>query len=106
MGADYLHVFVSAENEEQANRVRDALMEKKLIPGGQIMQGPAKFWWKGDMVEIKDYCYVFSYTRVDFKEALIEGMKKVTEEEVPMVSFMPFEGNDELIRWLEETLGH
>jgi len=46
----YDHVLISAENIAQATVILDALLEKKLIFGGPIISGPAKFWWKGRFV--------------------------------------------------------
>jgi uncharacterized protein involved in tolerance to divalent cations len=101
----YLQVFISAENSEQASKIRDALMLKKIIPGGPILQGPAKFWWKEEMVEM-DYCYIFSYTTADRKDELISEVKLNSVEEVPMVTFTTFEANQELLDWIDKTLSN
>ncbi|MFT5036962.1 MAG: hypothetical protein ACI9VM_000534 [Candidatus Azotimanducaceae bacterium] len=42
----YKQVLISAETFEQADHILDVLLEKKLILGGPVLQGPAKFWWK------------------------------------------------------------
>ena len=99
----YYQVFISAEDKEQATTILDALLEKKLILGGPILEGPAKFWWKGKIVEM-NYAYIFTYTLQKFKEAIIEETKKVSAEEVPMISFIPFEGNQELLKLIDEAL--
>lgn len=100
----YLHAFISAETEEQAHTILDALLEKKLITGGPILQGPAKFWWKGEVVEM-NYTYILTYTTEKHKEAVIEAVKEVSEEEVPMISFMSFEGNKELESYIDSVVG-
>jgi hypothetical protein len=38
------------------------------------------------------------------KQAIIEDVKKTSVEEVPMVWFVEFEGNQELLKWIDETL--
>ena len=58
----YLHVLISAENVEQANVILDALLAKKLVFGGPVLSGPAKFWWKGEICEMH-YAYILTYTR-------------------------------------------
>jgi len=40
-----------------------------------------------------------------YKEKIISEVKKVSIEEVPMITFTPFEGNKELLDWIEQTLG-
>ena len=99
----YLQVFISAENKEQANVILDVLLAKKLILGGPILEGPAKFWWKGEVVEM-GYAYILSYTTDKYKNQIIEETKRVSIEEVPMISFIPFEGNEELLKLIDGTL--
>lgn len=100
----YYQVLISAENKEQGNSILDTLLEKKLILGGPILEGPAKFWWKGKIVEMP-YCYILTYTKANLKEKLIAEVNQVSVEEVPMISFIPFEGNDKLLKLMDETLG-
>jgi len=40
---NYYQVLISAENHKQAIAILDALVEKKLVLGGPILSGPAKF---------------------------------------------------------------
>jgi len=81
----------------------DALLEKKLILGGPILKGPAKFWWKGEIVAM-EYAYIVTYTLEALKERLIAAAEEVSEEEVPMISFLLMEGNKRLLQFLGETL--
>lgn len=98
----YYQVLISAENKEQANTILDALLEKKVIFGGPVLEGPAKFWWKGEICEM-NYAYILTYTRADLKDRVVTEAEKASEEEVCMVSFMPFEGNDALKKLLDDT---
>ena len=100
----YLQAFISAEDKEQGNVILDALLAKKLIIGGPILEGPAKFWWKGKIVEMS-YCYILTYTKEQLKQQIIDEYKRVSAEEVPMISFLPFEGNIEFLKLIDETLG-
>ena len=52
-------VLISAEDKEQADTILDALLEKKLIFGEPILEGPAKFWWKGEICEM-NYAYILT----------------------------------------------
>lgn len=100
----YLQVSISAENKDQADQILNALLKNKLVTGGQLIDAPARFLWKGKITEM-DYYTVTSFTLEKNKNAIIAEVKKASVEEVPMISFIPFEGNEELIKWIEETLG-
>ncbi len=98
----YHHVLISAENREQAFTILDALLLEKLVFGGPVLEGPAKFWWKGEIVSM-DYAYILTYTRDDLKERMIAKAEEISEEEVCMISCMPCEPNEALRQLLGET---
>ena len=52
----YLQVMISSELRTQALRLLDHLIRKRLIFGGPVFSGPARFLWKNEVVE-HDYCW-------------------------------------------------
>ena len=44
-GLTSYQVLISVEQAAQAYRILDALMEQRLITGGPVVGGPAKFLW-------------------------------------------------------------
>jgi len=101
---DYLQVLISAENVSQANDILDSLLAQKLIFGGPVLQGPAKFWWKGEICEMS-YAYILTYTRADLKDEMIIEAEKASHEEICMISCISMEVNDSLRNLLDETFG-
>jgi len=98
----YLQVMISCEIRKQGLNILQALIEKQLAFGGPIFSGPAKFLWKNEIVE-HDYCYIFSYTREDLRDALIREAELVSVEAVCMISFSPLDGNNALMRLVEDS---
>lgn len=96
----YVRALISAENNEQANTILDALLRKKLVAGGMITKGPAKVRWKGKIVEM-EYYNISVLTKYTYREAVIAEVKRVSMEEVPMIALFPFEGNNELLDWID-----
>ena len=103
MSPKYLQVFIGAENKPQADKILNSLLEKKLVAGGLLLNAPARFWWKEKIVDM-DYYNISSFTIEKNKEAIIEDVKKNSIEEVPMVWFTPFEGNSELLGWIDSIV--
>jgi len=100
----YFEVYISAENQEQADTILNSLLEKKLVTGGQFLKASARFWWKGKIHDMAEYITITSFTTEKQKEAIIEDVSKTSVEEVPMIRFIQFEGNSELSKWIDETL--
>lgn len=99
----YYEVFISAETQVQADKILNSLLDKKLATGGQFLQSPARFLWKGKVEEM-DYITITSFTTTAKKEALIKDVESTTSEEFPMVRFNPVEVNDKLAEWIEGIL--
>lgn len=99
----FYKVEISAETEEQAYDILNPLLEKKLVTGGQIINAPARFLWKGEINDMRYYA-IMSFTLAKHKGAITDEVKKVSIEEVPMITFLPMEGNPELLKWIEETV--
>ncbi len=100
----YYQVYISAENKEQADTILNSLLEKKLVTGGQFLQAPARFLWKGKVEDMAEYITITSFTKGNYKETIIEDVRKTSVEEFPMIQFIEFEGNKELLKWIDETL--
>lgn len=99
----YYEVFISAETQEQADKILNSLLEKKLATGGQFLKSPARFLWKGKIEEM-DYLTITSFTTADNKHALIEDVTATTAEEFPMIRFIAIEVNPKLAEWIDQTL--
>ncbi len=99
----YLQCWISAEDKDEADKIMNALLKKRLVAGGLITNGPARFRWKKEIVDT-DYFNISVFTRGDKKEEIIEEVGRVSREEVPMVWFVEFEGNEELLGWIDESL--
>lgn len=100
----YYQVYISAENKEQADTILNSLLEKKLVTGGQLLQSPARFLWKGKINDMQEYITITSFTKKIHKQAIIEDVKRISIEEVPMIQFLEFDGNEELLKWIDGTL--
>ncbi len=100
----YYEVKISAEDQEQADKILNSLLEKKLVTGGQFIKAPARFLWKSKVTDM-EYITITSYTTDTQKQAVMEDVRKTSEEEVPMVTFVvPNDLNKELRDWIDETL--
>lgn len=100
----FFEVKISAENTAQANDILQLLLNKRLVTGGQIIEAPAHFLWKGQINTMPNYCTIWSYTSDKHKSAVINTVSEVSVEEIPMVWFTAIEGNEELLEWIGKTL--
>lgn len=100
----YYEVKISAENQKQADKILNSLLEKRLVTGGQFIHEPARFLWKG-AVQDMEYITITSFTTDRHKDAVIKDVRKTSEEEVPMITFVqPDDLNVDLRDWIDQEL--
>lgn len=100
----YYEVKISAENQEQADAILNSLLQKKLVTGGQFLKAPARFLWMGKVTDM-DYVTILTYTNDLRKDAVMEDVRRTSQEEVPMMTFtLPDDINKELRDWIDQTL--
>lgn len=99
----YLKVEISAETQQQADDILNILLAQKLVTGGQIIEGPSRFLWKNEIVDM-NYITITSFTTEKYKQDIIHEVEKVSIEEVPMIIFLPIDGNSKLLSWIDATL--
>ena len=100
--AKFYQVLISAELRTQGMRLLEHLISKHLIFGGPVLNGPARFLWKNEIVE-HDYSWIITFTREDLKEELVREAEKESAEAICMICFTPFEGSPAFQALLEEA---
>ena len=100
--AKFYQVLISAELRTQGLRLLDRLLRKHLIFGGPVLNGPARFLWKNEIVE-HDYCWIITFTREDLRDELIREAETESAEAICMISFSPLDGSPALQALLEQA---
>ena len=98
----YVQVMISSELRTQAVRLLDHLIRKRLIFGGPVFSGPARFLWKNEVVE-HDYCWTITLTREDLRDEFIREAEAESDEAICMITFTPFDGSPAMHALLEQA---
>ncbi len=101
--SEFLQVMISAETREQADLILNSLLGKKLVTGGQFIEAPARFLWKGQIQDM-GYVNIVSFTLADLRDAVIADVEATSVESVPMISFVEMDGNQVFLDWIKDTL--
>lgn len=100
---EFCQVLISATSREEANKISDALVKKRLVAGSLILKGPSRYWWEGKIVE-KEYCNVQAFSLMENKSKIISEVKKIHYDECPIIAFFKMDGNDEFLKWVKESV--
>ena len=98
----FYQVLINSELRMQGLRLLEHLISKRLIFGGPVFSGPARFLWKNEIVE-HDYCWIVTFTREDLRDELIKEAEMESAEAICMITFSPFDGSPAMQALLEEA---
>src|SRR5882672_10904557 len=85
MSQKFYQVMISSELRTQGLRLLELLIAKRLIFGGPVFNGPARFLWKNEIVE-HDYCWTITFTPQDLRDELIKAAEKESAEAICMIT--------------------
>ena len=101
----YVIIFVTVTNEEEARKIVNCLLEKRLIACGNIV-GPVSsiFWWSQKIEESEEYLLQVK-SRLDLFEQVSATIKDLHSYEVPEIVALPIvKGSSEYLEWLDDSL--
>lgn len=103
MKEKFCQILISATTKKEANKISDILVKKKLIAGSLIIKGPSRYWWAGKIVE-KVYYNVQVFSLFKNKSAIISEVKKLHNDECPIIAFFAMDGNKEFLEWIKSSV--
>jgi uncharacterized protein involved in tolerance to divalent cations len=101
---EFCYIVISATSREEADRISEVLVEKRLIAGSLILKGDSRFWWKGK-VENEPYWNVHAYSLLKNKQRITEEVEGMHKDEVPIIAFLMIDGNEKFLDWIREEIG-
>jgi len=98
-------VLTTAESQNQARRIADALIERKLAACVNIVPGVQSIYrWKGKAEEAEEWL-MWIKTTADAFERVCETIKELHTYELPECMCLAIEGGSpEYLRWIEESV--
>jgi len=100
-----LQITTTAGTKEEAEKIADYLLEKRLAACVQIL-GPvtSKYWWKGKK-EISEEFVCFIKTKKEFYPKVEKAIKEVHSYENPEIIAMGIDqGSKEYFDWIQKEL--
>jgi uncharacterized protein involved in tolerance to divalent cations len=100
----FCQVLISATSKDEADRISDTLVKKKLVAGSLIIKGDSRYWWKGQIVE-KGYHNIQAFSFLKNKPLIIAEVEKLHSDETPIIAFLSMDGNERFLDWIREEIG-
>lgn len=97
-------IFLTCADDDEADKISNALLNKKLIACAKKFPINSNFWWKGEKDSANEVLILLETIEEKFKEIERE-VKKLHSYETPMLFSIPVsQTTNEVNKWLEEEL--
>jgi periplasmic divalent cation tolerance protein len=103
---DYIVVFITASNEDEAANISRSLVEERLAGCVNIVRGIRSIYsWQGK-VEDESEVLMIAKTRRELYEPLSRKVMELHSYSVPeVIAFPIIEGSNDYLSWLKEVTG-
>lgn len=96
-------IYITNPSKKHACDIARALLQKRLIACANIFPVESLYWWKGKMVEGKEWVAIFKTE--DKKYARIQKEVRATHPyTVPCILKLSVEANKEYVEWVKESI--
>jgi periplasmic divalent cation tolerance protein len=102
---DYAVVLVTAKDSAEAQKIANALLEKKLIACANLISGvQSLFWWEGKIDQAQEVLLVLK-TKVSQVSEITKNVKALHSYDVPEVIALPIvAGNEDYLKWIKDSV--
>ncbi|NQY08919.1 MAG: divalent-cation tolerance protein CutA [Flavobacteriales bacterium] len=97
----FIIVYVTNESLEEAERVTNHLLEKKLIACGNHMPIKSAYWWQGKIENEDEYVSLLK-TRSSNWELVVTEVEKIHSYDTPCIIKFEAEANQSYEKWIED----
>ena len=101
----YIQIITTTSNKEEADKIANVLVEKKLAACVQIL-GPIKsiYKWKGKIEKANEFLCLIKSKAIKEKE-IISMIKSLHSYEIPEIIVTPIiGGNEDYLKWIEKEV--
>jgi len=103
--SEFIQVFTTTENEQDAQKIARALVEERLAGCVQII-GPIKsiYWWKENIETAEEWLCIIK-TKKRLFEKLEKSIREIHPYETPEILAIPItQASEDYLNWLDREL--
>jgi periplasmic divalent cation tolerance protein len=100
----YVVIFVTAKDEQEANKIAEGLVQSKLIACANIVGGiKSVFWWEGKVDRAQE-CLLILKSRKALFSRIVKMVKSLHSYDTPEIIALPIVGgNKDYLKWIAES---
>ena len=98
----FIIIYITHSSEENAQKIADQLLQKKLVACANIFPIKSMYWWNGNIENENEYVSIVK-TIPELWEVLQKEVKEIHPYDVPCIMKIEAEANKEYEKWIRES---
>lgn len=94
-------VKTATDTEDNAKRIVKQLIENKLCACCQVYQVDSTYWWKGEIVNQKEWV-VEARTDINMQKQVFDKIKEIHTYKLPEIISIKVDATNEYVEWVKE----
>ena len=105
MARNYILIMVTCASKEDARKISERLLAKRLVACTNILPKiESRFWWKGKLDSAAELLVTMKTVRSNFKK-IEEEIRRVHSYEIPEIIAVPIViGSRDYLDWISQTI--
>ena len=100
---DFILIYITNPNREEARRIATYLLEKKLVACGNIFPINSLYRWEGKIADENEFVLLVKTIPANFEKVKNE-VEKIHSYECPCVIRIPVSSNEKYSEWLRSQV--
>lgn len=96
-------VYITHGSEQEAKRISDHLLEKKLAACANIFPISSAYWWQGAIQHEGEWVSIVKTTLAGW-ERVKQEVEKIHPYEVPCIMKIEVTANESYEKWIEDSV--
>ncbi|MDP7180670.1 MAG: divalent-cation tolerance protein CutA [Candidatus Woesearchaeota archaeon] len=96
-------LYITCKDKAEARKVSKLLLEKRLIACSNIHAIDSMYWWKGKLVDDKEYVVIGKTKKKNVKTIRVE-VKKIHSYDVPCIMDIDVDANSDYLDWVRKEV--
>ena len=102
---EYVIGFVTTPSVEEAKRIAESLVERKLAACVNVIPQVVSYYWWNGKIESDQEAKLVIKTKSELMEELIESVRELHSYEICEVTSVPIVGgNADYLKWIDENV--
>ena len=102
---EYVIAFVTTPSVEEAKRIAESLVERKLAACVNVIPQVVSYYWWNGKIESDQEAKIVIKTKSELMEELIESVRELHSYEICEVTSVPIVGgNADYLKWIDENV--